>query len=563
MTPLDIAGLTKPTAGSRTQSDRRSTDIAVEGDEFAREFVSEEGANSGGASGDAKPFIGPDSQSVGAELARLNRRSTGLSFAGLSEGQVQTAFPATKSVEHGLVEPSVDTGSATGGKPTDDRPEQAVRSEVGKDPLSETSSRIRPLVVVDERGTVPVEIRGGSFADVDTDAAPTVEGRGASTSNPSSSSRSSTTPHLASMAGTQVEREANTGATAQGRVSAQIGRSVELDHGTSELAPARALALTGEASVKADTSAPISGKDSMAGTAASATNHVASITTRSESSQSTILTVVAPPAGSGAPATKSAVADAAKLEAELRMSPTKAAGLAATGATDETFNLSTRRDVRAMRATVFADRVTGEAIDAGRVEPTPQEPDKVEILGPARRSPSGYHTLHAGGGQTTITDTTQSALAPSFTGKPAAAVGTNSGVARTGPVERAIVQQVTNAVSLGTPAGRIEVMLDPPDLGKVEIAIEVADQSLRATVSADRHSTGDLIRRHLDVLSEQFREAGFDNVDLSYSGRGGHSYGASSDLDGTDAFSAEIPDEPASPATGPRTGTAGRIDIRL
>ena len=65
------------------------------------------------------------------------------------------------------------------------------------------------------------------------------------------------------------------------------------------------------------------------------------------------------------------------------------------------------------------------------------------------------------------------------------------------------------------------VQLDPPELGRVEIAIEVADQSLRATLTAERQATGDLIRRHLDILTGQFREAGFNDVDLSYSGRQG------------------------------------------
>ena len=131
------------------------------------------------------------------------------------------------------------------------------------------------------------------------------------------------------------------------------------------------------------------------------------------------------------------------------------------------------------------------------------------------------------------------------------------------PAGRAVVQQITAALPPGTQPGRLEVTLDPPELGRVEISIEVADQSLRATIAADRPITGDLIRRHLDLLHEQFRDAGFADVELSYSGEHGNgpeqrSGEAAPASAGTDAQEAA-----ATTASALDSASAERIDIRL
>ncbi len=135
---------------------------------------------------------------------------------------------------------------------------------------------------------------------------------------------------------------------------------------------------------------------------------------------------------------------------------------------------------------------------------------------------------------------------------------------QTAPADRAVVQQITAAIVPGTAPGRIELVLDPPELGRLEVLIELADQSLKATITADRQGTNDLIRRHLDLLDQQFRQAGFDDVDLSFSD---DQSGRGDDLmfdDGqrsteTDAESHRTsPRHMAQPQLGP-----GRVDIRL
>ncbi|MEM0988338.1 MAG: flagellar hook-length control protein FliK [Pseudomonadota bacterium] len=84
-------------------------------------------------------------------------------------------------------------------------------------------------------------------------------------------------------------------------------------------------------------------------------------------------------------------------------------------------------------------------------------------------------------------------------------------------VERQIAPQIVAAAGTRANGGVVEVLLDPPELGRLEITIELNEQHLRATISAERQATGDLLRRHLDLLSQQFAEAGFGQVDLGMS----------------------------------------------
>ncbi|MEL6768318.1 MAG: flagellar hook-length control protein FliK [Pseudomonadota bacterium] len=66
--------------------------------------------------------------------------------------------------------------------------------------------------------------------------------------------------------------------------------------------------------------------------------------------------------------------------------------------------------------------------------------------------------------------------------------------------------------------GRVEVHLEPPELGRVEIAFDFGEDGLRATLTSDRPGTADLVRRHADMLLQQLRAAGFENATLDLGG---------------------------------------------
>ncbi|MEO1532984.1 MAG: flagellar hook-length control protein FliK [Pseudomonadota bacterium] len=66
--------------------------------------------------------------------------------------------------------------------------------------------------------------------------------------------------------------------------------------------------------------------------------------------------------------------------------------------------------------------------------------------------------------------------------------------------------------------GRVEVQLEPPELGRVEIAFDFGEDGLRATLASDRPGTAELVRRHADMLLQQLRAAGFENATLDFGG---------------------------------------------
>lgn len=81
---------------------------------------------------------------------------------------------------------------------------------------------------------------------------------------------------------------------------------------------------------------------------------------------------------------------------------------------------------------------------------------------------------------------------------------------------RNTIAQISAAIRNQPQMRTIELSLDPPELGRVEIQMDVAEVGLKATLSAERPGTGDLIRRQAEILLQQLNEAGFSDVDLNF-----------------------------------------------
>lgn len=132
--------------------------------------------------------------------------------------------------------------------------------------------------------------------------------------------------------------------------------------------------------------------------------------------------------------------------------------------------------------------------------------------------------------------------------------------------DRAVVTQVQQAIAARQVPGSIEVMLDPPELGRVEIVLELSERTLHATLTADRPLTGDMLRRHGAELLQQLNDAGFDDVDLSFSQRHSEAGGreATGRASGADGDGSEPAATPAS-AQRPRIAAGGTtgLDMRL
>lgn len=132
-----------------------------------------------------------------------------------------------------------------------------------------------------------------------------------------------------------------------------------------------------------------------------------------------------------------------------------------------------------------------------------------------------------------------------------------------------VAQQL--AVSLRQSSDRVtEMALDPVELGKVRMTVRVQDQAIVMTVVADRPETADLMRRHVDVLQQEFRALGYTSVTLDFSaGQGQSGFGqagwAGSDRDGprsSDTPSNSLDAAQAAPSVSAR-GADGSLDVRL
>ena len=83
-----------------------------------------------------------------------------------------------------------------------------------------------------------------------------------------------------------------------------------------------------------------------------------------------------------------------------------------------------------------------------------------------------------------------------------------------------IAEQIVVSVA-NDDSGTTEIALDPEELGRVRLHMTVTDQTVQIVIAAERPETSDLMRRHLDVLQQEFRSLGFQSVDLGFADGGG------------------------------------------
>lgn len=87
-----------------------------------------------------------------------------------------------------------------------------------------------------------------------------------------------------------------------------------------------------------------------------------------------------------------------------------------------------------------------------------------------------------------------------------------------------IIRQVVDA-AIRSRGEVIEITLSPEELGRVRMVIGHQDRAPHLVIWADRPDTLDQLRRHADLLSEEFRQAGMEGAQLDYrEGRGGRDW---------------------------------------
>lgn len=118
------------------------------------------------------------------------------------------------------------------------------------------------------------------------------------------------------------------------------------------------------------------------------------------------------------------------------------------------------------------------------------------------------------------------------------------------------------AVAVANQQGRAtEIALNPEELGRVRLSITAIDGAITLNVLTERPETNDLLRRHIDVLAQEFRDLGYDSIAFSFGaeGQSGTDQDAPRENDIQNAVPSEVTTSKALEDTGPKSG----MDLRL
>ncbi len=145
--------------------------------------------------------------------------------------------------------------------------------------------------------------------------------------------------------------------------------------------------------------------------------------------------------------------------------------------------------------------------------------------------------------------------------RPTAAASTSVGAAAAGTeTARHAAQQIATVIVQGN-GKATEIALNPEELGRVRLTLSAVDGALTLVVLADRPETQELLRRHIDVLAQEFRSLGYESVSFSFDADGqsetaDNSDGTHDDANALNTHSAETEEVTASmPSIG--------LDLRL
>lgn len=108
----------------------------------------------------------------------------------------------------------------------------------------------------------------------------------------------------------------------------------------------------------------------------------------------------------------------------------------------------------------------------------------------------------------------------------------------------------------------VELTLSPEELGRVRMTFTTSDGALTMTLVADRPDTLDLLRRHIDVLAQDFRDLGFANLSFSFA-QGGESPPPHTVAIADNGASAEAAPTPATTPHRSAGSSDGGLDLRL
>ena len=124
---------------------------------------------------------------------------------------------------------------------------------------------------------------------------------------------------------------------------------------------------------------------------------------------------------------------------------------------------------------------------------------------------------------------------------------------------RHAASQIAVAVSNAT-GKTTEITLNPEELGRVRLSLKASDRAIVMHVSAERPETQDLLRRHMDILAQEFRQLG--STSISFSIEQQSNAGNAQDQHPEEVSELEVQSLAAIPQATSRQITSG-LDLRI
>ena len=80
-----------------------------------------------------------------------------------------------------------------------------------------------------------------------------------------------------------------------------------------------------------------------------------------------------------------------------------------------------------------------------------------------------------------------------------------------------VARQVAGQLAIAARPGQAtEISLNPEDLGRVRMSMTSADATITLNIIAERPETTELLRRHIEMLTQEFKALGFEDVSFSF-----------------------------------------------
>lgn len=127
---------------------------------------------------------------------------------------------------------------------------------------------------------------------------------------------------------------------------------------------------------------------------------------------------------------------------------------------------------------------------------------------------------------------------------------------------RAVASQIAATITRNPDSSSIDIALDPEELGSVKITLRSSSDGMTVSILAERPETLEMMRRHIDELSREFRELGMNSLEFSFAEHGNDPNG-DHDRQFTSAPERSSDGLPQSDEPTPSRIVAGGLDIRL